>query len=193
MKNSIPALTPFLRSDAQGLMLARLYLFPDREFTLTELAAAAAVSVASTMREVDRLVESDCLLERRVGRSRLVRVNTEHALYKPMSEVFIYAYGPQAVIHKMVQGLANLKEVYIYGSWAARIQGHPGPDPQDVDVLLIGEISMRQTAELSSQASLTLGRPVNQVLVSSKDWEEASSSFLKTVKSSPLLKIEVSN
>lgn len=191
MKNSFPTLTPLLRSDSQGLLLSALFLDSAREFTLSELAARSGVSVASVMRDVDRLIESEYLVERRVGRSRLVRVNQDHKLFEPLGEIVLHAYGPQVVIHSLLKRVSNISKAFIFGSWAERIAGKPGPDPQDIDLLLIGDAPMREVSKLTQKANATLGREVNVQVVTEGEWRDAKSGFLKTIKSRPLVEIDV--
>lgn len=193
MKNSWPSLAPLLRSDAQGLLLAALYLDPEREFTLSELARYSKTSVASVMREVDRLVAAEYLLERRVGRSRLVKVNSDHQLTKSVQNMLLYSYGPQVVIHRLLEGVAGISEAYIFGSWAKRLNGEIGPDPQDVDVVLIGEMSMRRQSEIESEASSLCGREVNIKTISPIQWSSPSGSFWRTVKEGELVSIGLSS
>lgn len=193
MKNSWPSLAPLLRSDAQGLLLAALYLDPEREFTLSELARYSKTSVASVMREVDRLVAAEYLLERRVGRSRLVKVNSDHQLTKSVQNMLLYSYGPQVVIHRLLEGVAGISEAYIFGSWAKRLNGEIGPDPQDVDVVLIGEMSMRRQSEIESEASSLCGREVNIKTISPIQWSSPNGSFWRTVKEGELVSIGLSS
>lgn len=193
MKTKFPTLSPLLRSDSQGLMLAALYLDASREFTLSELARVAGSSVPSIMRDVDRLIEAEYLLDRRVGKSRLVRVNVEHPLTRPLSEIVLYAYGPQVVIHREIAGLKNVQRAFIFGSWAERIMGTPGHNPGDIDVLLIGDISMRQASDVSARASSIMGREVSVQVMGEQDWKNGEGSFLKTVKSRPLVAVEIEN
>ncbi len=189
MKNTWPSLAPLLRSDAQGLLLAALYLDPEREFTLTELANFSKTSVASVMREVDRLVEAEYLLERRVGRSRLVKVNEDHRLIKAVQKLVLYSYGPQVVIHRLLQGVAGISQAFIFGSWAKRLNGQAGPDPSDVDVALVGTLGMRETTEIASRATELCGREVNVMTVSSEEWANPKGSFWRTVKEGTLVPI----
>jgi DNA-binding transcriptional ArsR family regulator len=188
MKNSFSTLCPLLRSDALGLLMAGVYLAPESEFTLSELAERSGQSVASVMRDVDRLVGAEYLLERRVGRSRLVCANKEHPLYSQFSAIFIHSYGPLSVIPKLLEAVSGLEGAFIFGSWASRYSGTAGPSPQDVDVLLIGEPTLKAVFKFSSLASDALLREVNPVVVSAEDWEKKSSSFLKTLAKSPLVK-----
>lgn len=80
--------------------------------------------------------------------------------------------------------------MHIFGSWARRLNGLAGPDPKDVDVALVGKMSMRELTELSTEASIQIGREVNMQVVSEAEWRQPSSSFWKTVKEGDLVQIE---
>ena len=189
MKNSFSPLSPLLRSDALGLLMAAVYLAPETEFTLSELARRSGQSVASVMRDVDRLVEAEYLLERRVGRSRLVCANKDHPLYSHFSAIFIHSHGPLAVIPNMLKEVSGLESAFIFGSWASRYRGTAGPSPQDVDVLLIGEPKLSAVSKFSTKASDLLLREVNPVVVSAQDWNNQSTAFLKTLAKSELVNV----
>lgn len=189
MKNSFSSLSPLLRSDALGLLMASVYLAPDEEFSLSDLARRSGQSVASVMRDVDRLVEAEYLSERRVGRSRLVSANRGHVMYSHFSSIFIHSHGPLAVIPRLLQEVSGLDSAFIFGSWASRYMGTAGPSPQDVDVLLIGGPTLSAVSKFSSTASDLLLREVNPVVVSADEWDKKSSAFLKTLAKSKLLNV----
>lgn len=189
MKNSFSALNPLLRSDALGFLMASVYLAPHEEFSLSDLARRSGQSVASVMRDVDRLVEAEYLSERRVGRSRLVSANKGHVLYSHFSSIFIHSHGPLAVIPRLLQEVSGLDSAFIFGSWASRYMGTAGPSPQDVDVLLIGEPTLSAVSKFSSTASDLLLREVNPVVVSADEWDRKSSAFLKTLAKSELVNV----
>lgn len=54
------------------------------------------------------------------------------------------AFGPPVVVGEEFAGLPGLAAVAIYGSWAARYDGRPGPPPNDVDVLATGQPNRSQ-------------------------------------------------
>jgi hypothetical protein len=191
MKVMPPTLTPFLRSEVQGLLLAELLINPDRELTITELAKRVGTSLPTAVREVDRLVTSNFVLDRPVGRNRNISANRNHALFQPMQEIITYAYGPKAVIEPLLAGLNGLKSAFLYGSWAARLSGLPGPDPQDIDVLLVGSPDRQLTLKVAEQASTKLGREVNFQIQSPEIWANGSDPFVKTVQSKPLVELSV--
>lgn len=191
MKVLPPTLAPFLRSDVQGLLLAELVLSVEREFTITELSKLAGTSLPTAVREIDRLVASNFALDRPVGRNRNIRANQSHPLFRPMQEIITYAYGPKAVMESLLAGLAELEQAFIYGSWAARVSGTPGPDPQDVDVLLIGAPDRMEVFKIAEVASLKLGREVNLQVVSADVWAPGTDPFVKTIRARPLVELSV--
>lgn len=83
MKSSASLLAPLLRSDTQGRLLAELFAAPRNELTRTEPAARAGVAVPTILRDLDRLKQGRYIRTRRVGRARLVSINTEHQIFEP--------------------------------------------------------------------------------------------------------------
>lgn len=191
MKASIPTIAPLLRSDVQGRLLAELTLFPDRQLTLSGLTSLVGSSAPTVHREVDRLVASGFLLESRSGRNRYVRANTAHSLYNPVRQIVEHAYGPGAVLPELLARLDHVEQAVIYGSWAARMAGVEGADPADIDVLVIGTPGRAGIFDAGVEAQRRLGREVNIQTVSPERWEAADDSFLTTVRSRPLVELEL--
>jgi DNA-binding transcriptional ArsR family regulator len=191
MKASVPLIAPLLRSDLQGNLLATLLLAPEKERTLTELTAAVDGSMPTVHREVDRLVASEFLTERRSGRNRYIRANSEHPLYSAVREIVEYAYGPRVVLPAVLADVGGVDDAYVYGSWAARMNGEAGADPADIDVLVIGKPDRAALYDAAAAARGRLRREVNIRAVSPERWNEAGEPFLRTVKSRPLVKLDL--
>lgn len=190
MKNKPPTLLPILKSDVQGRILSVPYLNPGSEYSLTDLARLSKTSIPTVMREIDRVVIAGFLLERRIGPTRLVRVDAEHPTFQNLQALLIYGYGPKLVLERQFAGLNGILEAYIYGSWAARYQGVAGPDPTDVDLLIIGDVDRAKAANLGVRASQELGREVSVNNLSVENWKSAESYFVKTLRSRPLVRLE---
>lgn len=190
MKTLPSALTPFVRSDTVGAILAETMLTPDQEFTLAELSRRTGGSAPTVHREVSKLVENTILQERTEGRNRLVKANPEHPLYLPMAEIIRSTYGPEPTLRDLLTDTQGVHHAYIYGSWASRREGEPGNFPQDLDVLIVGDISRRQLAIINEKFGRNLAIPLNISRISQEEWESPSPSvFVSTVKSRPLRQI----
>ncbi|WP_410587674.1 ArsR family transcriptional regulator [Amycolatopsis sp. lyj-23] len=183
-----PSLLPLLRSRMQGELLALVLLHPEREYSITELADACGVTPTAALREVERLVGGGILEDRRVGRSRLVKARTDTPLYRPLSEVLAVTFGPLPLLVEALSGLPGVLEAYIYGSWAARYRGEPGPPPGDVDVLVVGSPDPDELFDLAEGVSRRLGREVNVHRITSSAWAaDSTDPFLTSVRARPLV------
>lgn len=191
MKQRPPTLAPLLRTDLQGDLLAALFLHPSREYTLTELADHLDAGLSTVHTEVERLAEAGVIDERRIGRARLVRSNGDHPLTPSLTELLTLTYGPPAVLPPLLSQLRGLEEAYLYGSWAARRLGEPGPFPEDVDVLVVGAVSSRAAARVQAEATAALHRDVNLTVLPRDEWDDPSTGFAKTVRHAPLVRLAV--
>jgi len=185
MKSPVPLLAPILRSNMQGEILAALLLQPDREFTLSELSALSGAAPSQVHGEVTRLTTAGWALDRKVGRSRLIRAATEHSMYAPMVQILELSYGPLVVLPEILAHVGKVREAYIYGSWAARYSGEAGSAPRDLDVLLVGSPSRPDMTAAAAAASARLGLEVNMARVETSDWDRDEDGFVGTVRSRP--------
>ena len=189
MKPQVPLLSPLLRSDTQGRMLAALYLHPEREWTATELAREAGVSLPTILRDIDRLTTAGFVLARVSGRNRYLRVNQSHPIFSAVADVVRYSYGPLAVLPEILATVPGIEEAYLFGSWAARYEGQPGADPHDIDVVAIGNPDRMTIYEAAAAATSQLGREVNIRTVNRDDWEGEGDLFVRTVKNGALVPV----
>lgn len=190
MKTLPSQLTPFVRSDAVGAILAETLGHPERELSLSELSRRTGVSTPVVHREVSRLIDGDVLHDRQEGRSRLVRANPDHPLHDHMSAIIASTYGPIPVLREAFEGAGGADGVYLYGSWASRRSGETGPPPNDVDVLVVGDIPRRTLTEIASRATERLDIPVHIKRVARADWESHEPApFIATIRSRPLVDV----
>ena len=191
MKPTVPLLSPILRSDTQGRLLAQLFAHPQRDVTVSELARLAEATLPTALRDVDRLVQGSYLTERRVGRNRMIRANEEHPLYPALKQIVTYGYGPTVVLPDLLRGLPGIDAAFIYGSWAARLNGEPGTDPNDIDVLVVGDVEPSQFYPIALEATKMLGREVSVNVISPNRWLRAEDGFIQTVQARPLVQLDL--
>lgn len=162
-------------------------LHPDAEISISEIARRAGVLQPVAQREVTRLLEGGVLLDRREGRSRLVRPNTSHPLWSLMSQLVMETYGPVPVLRALVADREDISEAYIYGSWAARRSGDLGPPPRDLDVLVVGTPPRVELLDIAEDAAARLRIEVNVHTTTPEAWAAKADPFLQTVASRPLV------
>jgi len=185
-----PSLLPILRSQQQAEILALLLGDPKLELSLTDLATRLSTPYPSVHREIERGEAAGLVKSRKVGNTRLVRADTTSPYFDGLAQVLTRAFGVPTVIAEALRGLDGTSAAFIYGSWAARYAGQPGPRPVvDIDVLVLGEPDRDQLYEAVGAVEPRLGRPV-QVTIRDADWLEGGEGpFHDTVTSRPMVPI----
>lgn len=194
VENNPSWLLPLLRSRVTGALLALLYLHPDRDYSLTEAGKAVGASPKVMSTEADRLVTAGLVREARRGQARLIRAETGGPVSRPLTDLLAVTYGPLPVLGDLLSGVAGVEQAYIYGSWAARYLGEPGPVPNDVDVLVVGTADEDDLYDAAREAENRLGREVNISAVNPRYWEvpDPADSFMRHVRERPLVRLELS-
>ena len=150
-KAAAPPLMAIFRSQVQAEILTLVMLSPGRH-SMSDLATKLDAPYATVHREVERLLEVGLLKDSRIGRSRILSPNTASPAYRPLRDLVLVAFGPREVIMQEFSDLNGLEGLLIYGSWAARYSGEEGPEPGDIDVLVIGNVDRDETYDAAERA-----------------------------------------
>lgn len=195
MRTPSPPLLPLLRSRAQGDLLALLYLHPERAYSLTEAARLIGVSVKTVHSEASRLVAAGFAADSRRGNVRLLRAETGTPVSRPLTDLLAVTYGPLPVLTDLLAGQPGVSAAFIYGSWAARYSGEPGPVPADVDVLVVGTADRDNLDDVARAAQDRLGRPVNIRRITEAAWADPDpgNAFLASVRQRPVIELPLDN
>jgi DNA-binding transcriptional ArsR family regulator len=174
MRTAASSLAPLFRSDGQARLLADLFLSAEQEFNINDLSERTGLAYASVHREVGKLLGAGVLAERRVGQARMIRPNTESVLYGPLRELLLVAFGPVPLLRSAFEHIAGVVSVTLFGSYAARLVGEPGPPPQDVDVLVVGSPDAMAVYDACERVAREVGRPVNPTILTVEEWRVGS-------------------
>lgn len=189
VSTSPPRLAPIFRSDTQLRILGATYLDPERQFTIPELVERSGRPQPTVAREVDRLVEAGLLdTDLRQGR-RSVWANTTCPIFDDLRSLLLKTIGPKAVIEEQLRRIRGVDRALIYGSWARRYHGEPGPLPQDVDLMVIGNAPVAKIRAAADRASGELARDVNVTVLSTEAWDGSSTGFVAHLKSEPVVEL----
>jgi len=161
-----------------------LMLHPGQEYGVTDLAGRLGVPLSTLHREVVRLVESGLVASRTLGRNRLLRVNLDHPATPALTRLLEVTFGPKAVIGEEF-AIKGADQVMIFGSWAARYAGQKGPPPNDIDVLVIGDIDRADLYEAADRAQVRLGIEVNPAVRTTRQWNAVADALIAQIKASP--------
>ncbi|MEI4273708.1 ArsR family transcriptional regulator [Klenkia sp. LSe6-5] len=169
------------------------YTSQDTEFTLSQLAQRVGASPRAVHAEVDRLVSAGLLVDRRLGRNRLLSAPADGLLVRPLRDLLAVTLGPLPVLTAALSDVPGVQRAFIYGSWAARYSGEPGPPPADVDVLVVGDADPDDLYDIARAVEGRLGRPVDIRRVRSSTWNDGGTQdpFLASLRSRPLVELDL--
>ena len=187
MRTAAPLLAPIFRSDGQARLLSALLLAGD-ELSLTDLAERADLAYPTAHREVARLIDAGILVERQVGRTRLIRSNPDSPLSAPLREILTVVSGPVVLLAEEFGRIDGIQSAFLYGSFAARLRGAEGPAPHDIDVMVVGHPNVDAIYEACTRVEAAVHRPVNPKILRAEELT-AQSGFLDTVRSSPIVEV----
>lgn len=157
--------------------------------SLADLARATGVSQAGVSREIDRLEAAGLVTSTRHGRNRLVAVNTDSPYFAELRALLRKVVGPPYLLATYLGLVPGVEEAYIFGSWAARFQGQEGLLPNDIDVLVIGDVDLDAVYQACRSAESVLRLDVNPVVRTREQWEHDESGFIDEVRRGPLVRV----
>jgi hypothetical protein len=107
LREAAPAVFPVFRSRITAAVLARVYVGDD-EYSIAELARVARTDTGTMTREVKRLEAAGIVRSRMVGRTKLVRVNSEAPFYQALRDLVVITLGPAQVLGEELAGLGGV-------------------------------------------------------------------------------------
>lgn len=184
------ALVPVLRSETQARLLAVTLLEPDREDTIAGIARRLEVSPGNLHADVQRMVEAGILMDRRVGRARLVRA-ARNPLADAVRDLIAVAYGPKAVLEEALAGVSGVEEALIFGSWAARHSGTQGDPPHDIDLLVVGSPDRDEVHDRIAEVAADLPIPVQVVFRRDDSWRTDEDAFSQSLRENSMVPLDL--
>lgn len=134
-KSPIDALFPKTR---QGV-LAATFGQPERWWFLSELANHLATSPSSLQREIESLVASGLLRQKRDGKRLYFQAESDSPIFGDLRNLVVKTLGVTAGLKEALTEFGNqIASAFIYGS-IARSQEHA---LSDVDILVIGSVGL---------------------------------------------------
>jgi hypothetical protein len=108
---------------------------------LTPLVPPAGRALHNAGTELE--AEAGLWRTRREGNRTLVAAALDASIAPELQSLLAKLYGPPARICDTLASIPGVQRAVIFGSWAARWLGTPGPAPHDIDLLMVGGRSRR--------------------------------------------------
>ncbi len=173
------------RREVLGLLLGR----PDERFYLREIVRAARSGFGALQRELKQLVEAGLVKREAGGHQVYFSANRDAAIFPELRAIMEKTAGAVDVLRACLARLLNQGRVdlaFVYGSVASG----KTTARSDVDLLVVGDVSLAQIVPALRAAEARLGREVNPTVYPVKEFRDKvkrGGSFLKRILAGPKL------
>jgi DNA-binding transcriptional ArsR family regulator len=157
----------------------------DQELHVREIGRRSGLANATVRQELKRLTRLGLVTGRQDGNRIYYRANQQHPLYLDIRNLVMKTCG---MVHVLQQALTQeaVRLAFVFGSIAR------GADKahSDVDLMVIGEIGLRQIGKSLSGVAARIGREINPHILGAEEFakrKKARDHFLTTVLAAPKL------
>jgi predicted nucleotidyltransferase len=160
-------------------LLALLLLQPERGWTLQELSEAVAGPPSSVHRELRRAEAAGLIRPERAARPHRFYAATEDPLFEPLAELLRRAVGVEQDLRAALDHPGVLA-ASLYGSW---VDGPRRPN-SDIDVLVVGDASLRELRSRVRPVGKATGRTIDVTLLAPDEFQRMlseQSSFARQI------------
>ena len=174
---------------ARLAVISQLTQSGDTGLHLREIARRAGLNSKTVMRELHAMRDAGILTAGRVGRQVIYRLNSDCPIYEELRAIIRKTVGLAGVLQEVLAPLSERIELaYVYGSHASGEESAQS----DVDLMIVGEVSLREVSAPLRRAGQILKRQVSPTLYRTEEYRVAlakENSFVQQVHEGPRIEI----
>ncbi len=160
-----------ITSKVRARILMRLFLNPNQNAYLRELAKEFGVSPSQIKEELDNLTEAALLRKEKEGRQINYSANTKHNLFPELHSMVKKAMGMDRILDSILKRLGNLEQAFLIDDYAE------GKDTGLIDLVLVGDIDKNNLDDLVSKTEKYIGRKIRVLSLSASEYQNNSKIF----------------
>jgi predicted nucleotidyltransferase len=161
-------LSTLITSKARVELITWFITHPGERYYYRQLIDILNASKQSIQNELARLESAGLLSSQKEGNIRFYRVNKEFILYQEIKSMILKTVGVGDELRKSLSKIGDIRSAFIYGSVAKNLEDAIS----DIDVMVIGNVSVDAVHEAIMKAEEHLGREVNYSIFSPGDWKK---------------------
>lgn len=142
----------------------RLFLNPEQQVYIRELADEMQVSSSQVSDELKKLSESDLLNATRVGRQINFSANQTHPLYPELHSMVKKSLGMDRILDSILERLGNVEMVLLLDDYAM------GKDTGIVDLVLVGKIDKLNLDDIVKKTEKYIRRKIRTLILTSSEY-----------------------
>jgi predicted nucleotidyltransferase len=166
-------------------VLSLLMINAEQEFYQLEIAHKTGYALLQVQNALKRIVESGMASQKKRGRMVYYRANRQHPAFEDLRRLLLKTAAIGDLLREEVQKLGNKVQLaFIFGSYA---RGEEGAE-SDIDLCLIGDLTLKETSEATGNIQETIGREINAITYSERAFRERhqeDNHFIRELVSCP--------
>lgn len=163
--------TGLITSKMRVKIIMRLFLNPEQNSYLRELADEFKVSPSHVKGELDQLHQAELLVSKKKGRQILFSANQKHPVFNELQSMVKKALGMDHIIDSIVSRLGNLEKALLIDDYAE------GKDSGIIDLVLIGDIDRANLQDLTIKAEKYIDRKIRSLVLSNDEFIKMNSQL----------------
>lgn len=156
-----------LSSRVRADIFSLLFNGRQQELHMRAIERQSSVTFNSIRQELKKLSELDLVTSRRDGNRLYYRANTNHPLYPILSDLVAKTVGHRALL-KQALSVPGIQIAFIFGSLARNEE----QGESDLDLFIIGDITLRQLSSLLSGLEEKTGREINPHIFNATEFKQ---------------------
>jgi DNA-binding transcriptional ArsR family regulator len=178
------SLAQILSSNVKAEVFRLLFGLDGQPLHVRELERRSGLAIGTVRQELDRLTKLGLIAARTDGNRRYYAAREDHPLYPEIRGLVLKTSGLADVLRRALEKEKRINVAFIFGSLAqSREQAH-----SDIDLLVVGDIGLRDVTKLLSGIADKVGREINPKVFTSQEFRRRKRSddhFLNRVLADP--------
>lgn len=166
-------------------VLAALFRRPDEAMYLREIIAAVGTGAGQVQRELGNLTQAGLILREKRANQVYYRPNPQAPIFEELKGIVFKTFGVADVLRETLAPFAGkIKLAFIFGSVARQ----EDTARSDIDVIIVGRISLMALAEPLAKAEKDLKREISTTIYTAREFTDritAGQHFISRVLGHP--------
>ena len=124
---------------------------------MREIERKSGFTIGTVQRELSKLVKLDLIYKMKDGNRTYYQANRENPIYQDIFNIVQKTVGLAQIIKKALTKTDKIEFAFIFGSIASRKEN----SNSDIDLMVIGNLGLRNVVSLLSGISEKTGREIN--------------------------------
>lgn len=152
-------------------ILMRLFLNPNQQAYLRELAKEFDVSTSQVSGELQKLSEAGLLTNVKKGNQIKYRANVEHTLFPELQSMVRKSLGMDKIIDSIIERLGDLEKAILVDDYAE------GKDTGIIDLVLVGDIDLTNLSDLVRKTEQYISRKIRTLVINADEYKRMNNSL----------------